>query len=236
MSKVTRVTHIKNDGKMQRPRVLIVDDNGVQLSLFAQRSRWGRNPGDAELCGVEPVFMAYGPQKTQGDQDVLQKNTLKEIVDFAMDPANRIDAVVTDLYEGEEAFARLMDIDDSTSKGRAYTEEGFSEEEYFLLLKDYPDLAGTLTVLDPHHERSSRELAYGFALTQSLKEAGFVGPIAIHTDGEASERTMIDACRNGAIGLFESKHLGDRSVGDSAFAAVIEAIRNKGQTQERDVA
>ena len=111
------VQNIQHDGKMQRPpRVLIVDDNGAQLNMFAQRARGNKS---GLFYGVEPVFIAYGYQPMPLEEGVKQLNTLDDIVAFANDPANGIDAVICDLYDApEEISPEQLGLDPDRQPGR----------------------------------------------------------------------------------------------------------------------
>lgn len=68
-----------HDGKMQRPCVLIVEPEGPYLAALQNTAEpvWKK-------LGIRPVFQVY------------DGHNMEEIVAFAKDPANQIDAVVTD--------------------------------------------------------------------------------------------------------------------------------------------
>lgn len=185
----------------RRPRVLIVDDNGAQLNLFAQRSRWN-STGSPLLYGVEPVFVAYGYQSMPLNEDVLHLNTLDDIVAFANDPKNRIDAVISDLYDApEEISPEQLGLDPKLLSG---------------------------DVIDPENELTHL-VPFGLTLAYLLKKTQFHGPVALSCSHarpvDQVRKDAVKAVENGALGLFDARDFAHKSSGLSAFAAVIEAAQ-----------
>jgi hypothetical protein len=235
------VQNITNHGKMQRPRVLIVDDNGAQLNMFAQRVKNG------EFLGVEPVFVPFGPQPQPFicEDHVLQPMGIGEIAAYVLDPANRIDAVVTDLYESlgelpslvEGERAELRDPDDEdVPLGEVPLFEEALFEEYPELLKEF-DITEELRRKELEQQDIYRNRAeFGRGLVSFLKGCGFEGAMAIYTTDTSTDPRLQQkrekAKKAGALDLFDARDFKSKSPKLSAFAAVIEAVQ-RGREPDR---
>lgn len=236
MARHVTTSSITNHGKMQRPpRVLVVSANGALLNLFAQLVKNG------EFMGVEPVFVPFGPQPQPFicEDHVLQPMGVSEIASYVLDPTNGIDAVVTDLYESlgelpslaEGKRAELRDPDDedvSLGEVPLFDEDLF--EEYPELLKEF-DVTEELRRKELEQQDIYRNRAeFGRGLVSFLKGCGFEGSMAIYTTDTRDDPRLAQkrekAKKAGALDLFDASDFKSKSPKLSAFAAVIDAIRN----------
>ncbi len=232
---VKQINDRENHGKMRRPRVLIVDDNGAQLNLFAQLVKNG------EFMGVEPVFVPFGPQPQPFicEDHVLQPMGVSEIAAYVFDPANGIDAVVTDLYERDlpslnNAKAKpkeLRNFDDYVPFGE------FGTTPDTELFEEYPGLLKELQLQELERQDIFRNRPeFGCGLVSFLKGGGFEGAMAIYTTDTRDDPRLAQkrekAKKAGALDLFDARDFKSKSPILSAFAAVIEAVQ-RGREPDR---